>query len=165
MEAASPTPDPVTKSNKTVLIVLGSILLVVVLGLAVFFATRSSAEEKALQAACTARADIADRVESLASTSITNFTVNGVKNDVTAIYSDLKTIQANESKLHKNRRQEFKQANQEFATAIKSTLSDLGTNLSIDNAADKLATAGKELISSYKETLEPVDCSGVKLDR
>lgn len=161
MEASTPNPDPVAKSNKTVAIVLGSILLVVVLGLIVFFVTRTSEEDKALQAVCSARADIQKRVDSLASTTVTNFTVNGFKDDVTAISNDLKTIKDNEAKLNPNRKQEIQQANQQFSDAVTSTLRGLGTSLSIENAQAKLKTAGQQLVSSYKETLQPVDCSGV----
>lgn len=161
MEASSPSPDPVAKSNKTVLIVLGSILLVVVLGLAVYFATRTSEEDKALQAVCTARQDIQTRVDRLASTTVANFTLNGFKADVSGIANDLQTIKANESKLKPNRKQEIQQANAQFSSAVTSTLKSLGTSLSLENAQTKLTEAGKQLVDSYKSTLQPVDCSGV----
>lgn len=161
MEASQPTPDPVAKSNKTVAIVLGSVLLVVVLGLVVFFVTRTSEEEKALQAVCTAREDIQTRVENLASTTVTNFTVDGFKEDVNGIANDLKTIKNNEAKLKPDRKQQIQQANEQFGSEVSSTLRSLGTSLSIDNAQEKLKSAGQELVQTYKQTLEPVDCSGV----
>ena len=58
MEASTPAQDPVQKSNKIVGIVVGSILLVLALGLVVYFVTRESEEDKALQAVCKSRADI-----------------------------------------------------------------------------------------------------------
>lgn len=164
MEASTPQPDPVAKSNKTVFIVIGSLLVVIVLGLVVFFATRQSEEDKALQAICTSRADIQKRVESLASTTVTNFTLNGFKENVQAISNDVSTIRTNQSKVKPDRKQEIQAANQAFETAVTSTLKSLGTSLSISNAQDKLKTAGEQLISSYKTTLEPVDCSGVDID-
>jgi uncharacterized protein HemX len=161
MEASTPQPDPVAKSNKTVFIVIGSLLVVIILGLVVFLATRQSEEDKALQAVCSSRADIQKRVESLASTTVTNFTLNGFKENVQGISNDVSTIRTNQSKLKPDRKQEIQAANQAFESAVTSTLKGLGTSLSISNAQDKLKTAGEQLVSSYKTTLEPVDCSGV----
>lgn len=164
MEASNSAPDPVAKSNKTVLIVLGSLLLVVVLGLIVYFVTRTSPEEKALQAVCTARQDISKRVDSLAQTNLANFTLDGFKADVNGIMDDLRTIKDNEAKLKPDRKQQIQQANQEFTNEVSNTLSTLGRSLSLENAKTKLESAGKELVTSYKQTLAPVDCSGVKIE-
>ncbi len=161
MEASTPAPDPVAKSNRTVMIVLGSILLVVVLGLIVFFVTRTSKEEKALQAVCTARQDIQTRVDNLASTTVTNFTVDGFKSDVNGIVQDLKTIKDNQADLDPDRKQQIQQANEQFGSEVSSTLRSLGTSLSLENAQAKLKSAGEQLVESYKTTLQPVDCSGV----
>jgi biopolymer transport protein ExbB/TolQ len=163
MEASTPPADPVAKSNKTVLVVIGSILVVVILGLVVYFATRQSEEDKALEAVCSSRADIQSRVESLASTTVTNFTLNGFKENVQGISNDVSTIRTNSAKLNPDRKQDIAAANQAFETAVTSTLKSLGTSLSISNAQAKLKTAGEQLVNSYKETLQPVDCSGVNL--
>jgi flagellar basal body-associated protein FliL len=164
MEASAPEPNPVAKSNKTVLIVLGSILAVVAIGLVVFFATRTSKEEKALQAVCTARADIKTQVNNLASTNVSNFTVNGFKASVNSIRADLQTIKDNQADLGKDRKAEIQQANSQFTSSVTSTLKSLGTSLSINNAQDKLKQVGQGLISAYQSSLEPVDCTGVKLN-
>lgn len=163
MEASTPSSDPVAKSNRTVFIVLGSLLVVIILGLVVFFVTRESEEEKALQAVCSSRADIQKRVESLASTNVTNFTLNGFKENVQGISNDVATIRENESKLNPNRKQEIQAANQQFEDAVTTSLKGLGTSLSLSNVQDKLKTAGEDLVNSYKTTLEPVDCSGVDI--
>jgi hypothetical protein len=83
---------------------------------------------------------------------------------VQGISNDVSTIRTNQSKVKPDRKQEIQAANQQFETAVTNTLKSLGTSLSIGNAQDKLKTAGQELISSYKTTLEPVDCSGVDID-
>ncbi|MFT4049252.1 MAG: hypothetical protein QM648_05360 [Solirubrobacterales bacterium] len=167
MEASAPSPDPVadpvSQSNKIVLIVFGSILAVAALGLVVYFATHTSKEEKALQAVCTARADIATRVQNLASTTVTNFTVDGFKDDVNGIASDLKTIKNNQADLGVDRKAQIQQANAKFGSAVTGILKSFGTSLSIANAKEKFQTAGQQLIASYKQTLEPVDCTGIKL--
>ncbi len=162
MEASSPAPDPVAKSNRTVLVVLGSILLVVVVGLVVYFVTRTSEEDKALQAVCSSRSDIQKRVDSLASISPATFTLDQFKSDISGIQNDLKTIKDNEQKLNPDRKAEIQQANEAFKNSVTSTLSSLGTSISVTNAKDKLADAGKQLVESYKTTLAPVDCTGVE---
>lgn len=144
-------------------IVLGSILVVVALGLIVFFATRQSEEEKALQAVCKSRADIQLRVDELASTTLTNFSVASFKENVEGISNDVSTIRTNSDKLNPNRKQELQQANQEFETTVVSTLKGLGTVNSVSDAQDKLESAGQQLVDSYKQTLAPVDCSGVDI--
>lgn len=169
MESSSPapdpvTPDPVSKSNKTVLLVVGSLLVVVVLALVVYFVTRTSPEEKALQAVCTARQDISKRVDSLAQTTLANFTLEGFKADLNGIKNDVQIIQENEAKLKPNRKQQIQQANQEFKSEVSSILSQLGRSLSLENAKDKLETAGTDLVASYQRTLALADCSGVKID-
>lgn len=163
MEASTPAQDPAKKSNKIVGIIVGSLLVVIALGLIVFFATRQSEEEKALQAVCKARADIQTRVQDLASTDITNFTLNGFKENVQGISNDVSTIRTNSAKLNPNRKQELQQANQEFEDAVTTSLKGIGTSLSVNNVQDKLKSAGQQLVESYKQTLQPVDCSGVDI--
>jgi hypothetical protein len=163
MEASTPQPAAVGNSNKTVFVVVGSLLVVVVLGLIVYFATRQSEEDKALQAVCTSRADIQKRVGALASTTVTNFTLNGFKENVQGIANDVSTIRTNQAKLKPDRKQEIQAANQAFESSVTTTLKSLGTSLSISNAQAKLKTAGEQLVNSYKQTLQPVDCSGVDI--
>jgi hypothetical protein len=149
-------------SNRKVLpLIIGSLIAVIVLGAVVYFATRTSKEDEALQAVCGARADIKSRVTDLASTTITNFTLEGFKENVSGITNDVGVIRAAQADLKPNRKAEIQAANQQFESAITTTLKSLGTSLSITNAQEKLKTAGQELISTYKETLAPVDCSGV----
>lgn len=163
MEASTPPSAPAAKSKKPVFLVLGSLLAVIVLGAVVYFATHTSKEDKALQAVCASRADIKDRVNALASTTVANFTLDGFKQNVGAISSDLSTIRANQSKLEPSRKQQVQAANQQFANSVTTTLKSLGTSLSISNAQEKLKAAGQELVSSYQQTLQPVDCSGVDI--
>lgn len=161
MEASEPKSDPVARSNRTVLLILGSVLVVVLLGVIVFLVTRTSEEEKALQAVCGARQDIAERVDRLAATNVANFTLDGFRADVSGIGNDLRTIKENEPKLGVDRKQQITQANQQFGSEISNVLSTLGRSLSLENAEAKLKTAGQQLVESYKQTLAPVDCSGV----
>lgn len=165
MEASAPTPpatpNPVAKSNKQALYILGGILIIVIVVAGIFLLTRESKEDKALQAVCDARADIQDRVNSLVTTQPADFTLDQFKQDVAAIQDDIKTIRANEPKLGVDRKQEVQQATQLFVATIRSTAGSLLTSTSINDAQDKLQAAASDLSTGYKAALEPIDCSGV----
>lgn len=161
VEASATTPDPVKTSNRRVLYFFLAVIAVAIVVVAVLLLTKKSDSEKALEAVCTSRADIQKRVNSLASTSITNFTVNGFKENISGIQTDVNTIKNNENKLNPNRKAEINAANTAFTNSLKSTASNLGANLSLTNAKDKISTAGEQLVQSYKTTLQPVDCDGV----
>lgn len=163
MEASAPPPNPVGRSNKIVFIILGSVLAVIVLGLIIFFATRTSEQEKALQAVCKARADISTRVDRLSQTTVTNFTVQSFKADIEGISADVSTIKDNEAKLGIDRKAQIKAANAQFKNDLTTTLKSLGTSLSVENAQTKLREAGQQLVDSYKQSLAPVDCTGVDI--
>jgi hypothetical protein len=102
MGAASSTPP--AKGSKTALLVLGSLLAVVILGAVVYFATRTSKEDEALQAVCSARADIKTRVNDLASTTVTTFTLEGFKENVGGITNDVSIIRAAQAELKRSPR-------------------------------------------------------------
>lgn len=165
MEASAPTPpaapDPVAKSNRMAMYILGGLVIIVAIVAAVFFFGKESKEDKALQAVCDARADIQQRVNSLVTTQPSDFTLNGFKEDVAAIQADIKTIQDNEAELGVDRKQEVQQASQQFVSTIRSTAGSLLTSTSINDAQDKLQAAASDLATGYKAALEPIDCSGV----
>lgn len=161
MEASAPAPEPAKSSNRVVALILGSVLVVLLLGAVVYFATHESEEDQAMQAICASRADIQTRVAALASTTVANFSLDDFKANVQGISNDVATIRSNYPKARPDARAQLQQANQQFETAVTTTLKSLGTSLSLSNAKDKLKTAGQQLVTSYKDTLEPVDCSGV----
>lgn len=161
MEASAPNSDPVKKSNRTVLYAVLGLIAIALVVVAVLLLTQKSEEEKALEAVCTSRADIAKRVDSIASTAITDFTVNGFKENITGIQNDLKTIRANQEKLNPDRKGQIESATTQFTNSLTEIANNLGTNLSISNVTQKVEQAGSDLVTSYKAALEPVDCSGV----
>lgn len=165
MEASAPTPpatpDPVAKSNKQAMYVIGGILIIVAIVAAVFFLTRESKEDKALQAVCDARTDIQQRVNGLVTTQPTDFTLDKFKDDVAAIQADIKTIQDNEAELGVDRKAEVQQATQQFVSTLRSTAGSLLTSTSISDAQETLQTAASDLATGYKAALEPIDCSSV----
>lgn len=161
MEASTPAPDPVSSSNRKVFIGLGVLVLVIVAVVAVVLLTGESEEEKALTAVCEARENIQENVQEIAGLSVANFTLDGFRESVDEIREDIKTIQANRDKVNPDRKQEIDQANQAFQTAFTDTIKGLGTSISINNAKDKLSTAGSDLAAAYQSAYGPVDCSGV----
>ena len=109
-----------------------------------------------------ARRRFADRGD-LASTTVSNFTLNGFKENVNGISNDVSVIRDNQAELRPDRKQQIQAANQKFESAVTSSLQSLGTSLSLANAQDKLKTAGQQLVNTYRATLAPVDCSGVDI--
>lgn len=165
MESSSTPSDPVGNSNRMVLIILGSLVAVIVLGLIIFFATRTSPEQKALEAVCGARANIETRVNNISQTTIENFTLDAFKEDIEGIRRDVQTISENEEKVKPDRRKNLETANAAFKNELLTTLKTLGTSLSLKNAEIKLTNAAEQLVESYRENLEPIDCTGVNISK
>jgi type VI protein secretion system component VasK len=161
---SAPTPDPVSSSNKTVAIIAGVVLVVVAVGLIIFFATRQSEEEKALQAVCTSRAEIEQSVTELSGTNVGNFSIDNVKSELDTIRNGIKTIQANEPKLGVDRRAQIKAANQAMANSIKQAANDFIVTSSVNETTANLKAAGQDLVDAYNQSLQPIDCTGVELD-
>lgn len=161
---SAPTPDPVASSNRTVAVIAGLALIVVAVGLIIFFATRTSEEEKALQAVCTSRAEIEESVTELSGTNVGNFSVESVKEELQTIKDGVKTIDANEPKLGVDRRAQIKAANQAMANSISQAAKDFVVTTSVNETVTNLKQAGQDLVDAYNQSLQPIDCSGVKID-
>ncbi len=164
MEASANNPDPVAKSNKTVAIALGAIVVVVVVGLIAFFALRTSPEEKALQSFCESRVSVQQHVESLATMTPTTVTLDAIKSDLDAIRDGVATMRQNEQELGVDRKSQIRQATGTFFSQLGSIGSSLLRSTSVDDARKAVETAGAQLLASYEETLAPIDCSGVDVD-
>lgn len=161
MEASDSAPNPVAKSNKTVAVLLGALVLIVAIGLIAFLALRTSPEEKALQAVCEARTSIEQHVQNLATMTPTSFTVSAVQADIKGITSGINTIRTNEKELGIDRRQEIQQATSTFFSQVGAVGKSLLTSTSVDDAKKAVETSGQQLLQSFEQTLAPVDCSSV----
>lgn len=172
MEASTPpptqppitSPDPVAKSNRIAMFIILGLVAIVAIVLAVFLLGGESKEEKALANVCAARVDIQQRIDSLVTTDLADFTLNQFKEDVAAIQSDIKTIRDNEADLGVDRRQQIETATKQFTATIRATAGSLLTSTSINDAQETLQTAASELATGYRAALEPIDCSGVDTD-
>lgn len=117
-----------------------------------------SPEQRAQNAVCTARDDIATQVDRLSSLTVTTATVDQVRSGLTAIANDLQTIADQQPELSSERRSEVEQATRTFADEVAGIVSDIGRSLSISGAQRQLSQALSQLRDAYRRSLAQVDC-------
>ena len=135
--------------------------LLVVLLLALTASTVGCGEsdaEKAQDEVCDARADLEKRIDDLAGLTPTAATVGTIEDDLNAIEKDLEQIRDAQGDLGDERRREVESANQEFSSELETVADDLGSELSLSEAAAKVDSAAADLASSYEQTLATIDC-------
>ena len=141
-----------------------SVLLLIVVALTLSACGQSKEEkakkqqEQALADVCSARADISTRVTRLKDLDLSNFTINGVKDDIDAITKDVKTMIDAEQKLAPQRKSAIEAATKKFEAKVQDTASNLLTNLSLTDAAAQLQSAGLSLASAYSTELASFSC-------
>lgn len=118
-----------------------------------------SSSDKAKSQVCDARNDISKNVNELKNLTPATATVNGVKENLTAIQNDLKKISDAQGKLNSDRKQQVEAANSQFTSQVKDVVSNVGTNLSLTNAKTQLQQAAQQLANSYQQTFAKIDCS------
>jgi septal ring factor EnvC (AmiA/AmiB activator) len=119
----------------------------------------TSKEDKAKQQVCDARSDIAKQVDTLKGLTLTTATTEKVTDSLQAIQSDLKTIADATGDLSDERRKQVQSANDEFKAKMSQIRADLGSNLSLENAATQVKSALQQLAASYRSTFGQLDCS------
>jgi len=134
------------------------VLVVAILALALG-ACGESDEEKAMNAVCDARDDIAEQVDELKALSPATVTTDAVTQNLDAIRKDLNDMSDARSDLSDDQRSEVETATKAFTDSIRTVAGDLGRSLSASDAKTQVANALQELEASYKKTLEPLDCS------
>ena len=117
-----------------------------------------SDEEKAQNQVCDARADIEQQVEELSSLTVSTATLDGVKQNLSAIRDDLRKIKDAEADLGDERKQEVRAATEEFGSEVESIVGEVGGSLSLSGAASQLESSLKQLGESYQQALAPIDC-------
>jgi hypothetical protein len=133
------------------LAVLGAVVLV--LG-----ACGESAEEKAQEQVCDARADIAERIDSLRGLTGSTFTTDAVREDVEAIGDDLREIADARGDLSDERRDELAAANEAFVAGLREIGSTVLRSTSAEEAQAQLQAAVSSLGAAYEATLARFDC-------
>ena len=136
-----------------------STLLLSAVGLALACAgCGQSAEEKARNDVCDARADIQKQVNGLENLTLSSATVDQVKSDVNAIDKDLSKIADAQGDLDATRKQRVEKANDTFKTQLNTLKKDLGASTSIQGLRQQLEADIADLGTSYKEAFAPIDC-------
>jgi len=118
-----------------------------------------SAQEKANAQVCGARSDISKRISTLTGLGLSTSLPTQVKTGVEAITNDITKIKSAQGNLEPARRGQVQNATHTFETRLNSILTGLTSNLSLSNAEGQFKSALSELTTSYKQTLEPVNCS------
>jgi len=143
------------------ILALVTVCVLAPLALAACGSSGKSSQEKAQSQVCSAIADIKTQVDSLKSLTTSTITVDAVKSDVSAISNDIQTIVSAVPELANDKKAQVQAANETFKTQVQGIVSNLTSNLSLSNAKTQLSAAVTSLETSYKDTLQTVDCSSV----
>jgi TolA-binding protein len=134
-------------------------LLASAVGLALAFtACGQSAEDKAKNDVCDARADIQKKVTGLQNLTLGTATVDQVKSDVNGINDDLAKISDAQDQLDETRKQQVQKANETFKSQLDTLSKDLGSSQSLQGAAKQLKTDITNLASAYEQSFARIDC-------
>jgi hypothetical protein len=117
-----------------------------------------SKSDKAMADVCGARDDMSKQVDQLAGLTITTATTSQVSDGLEAIRNDLTKISDARKDLSDERRTQVDNANDEFASAVRTTLADVGTSVSLASAAAEIKAAFGQLKTSYESTFAKLDC-------
>ena len=117
-----------------------------------------SAQEKAQNQVCDARADVKKQVDELASLDLGTATVDGIKQNLNAITDDLSKMRDARGDLSDDRRAQIESATKTFTSELKSVVDSLGSTQSLSGALTQVQNSLVALRDSYREALEPIDC-------
>ncbi len=118
-----------------------------------------SQAEKASDQVCDARDDIGQQVEELQGLTLTTATTDELSESLKEIRSDLERITDATGDLSDERREDVEAANKAFTSKMTQIGQDLGSSLSIENAATQAKAALGQLADSYRTTFGQLECS------
>lgn len=118
-----------------------------------------SDEDKAQSQVCDARADIQKQVTTFEDLPLTRAGLQQAATGVSAIETDLKQIADAQGNLDSDRKQQVQAATQAFTAQVRTIGADLVKSGVSGDPAAAVKTAGEQLAASYKQALEPLDCS------
>jgi Tfp pilus assembly protein PilP len=117
-----------------------------------------SKSDKAMSQVCSARADISKQLESLKAITPATATTSAITDSLKAVRDDLTTIADAQNDLSEDRQQEVQQANEAFTAQVRTTLRDLGTTVSAENASAQLKSSFEQLRATYAATFGKIEC-------
>jgi ABC-type glycerol-3-phosphate transport system substrate-binding protein len=131
--------------------------LALALGLG-FAACGESEEEKAQNQVCDAREDIKAQVTELQQLTIGTATTDKIKTHLNAIKADFNKIADAQGELNDAQKQQVQNANEQFKSQVDDLITNLGTSVSLQDAAARLKTSLTDLVEAYDKALSPIDC-------
>jgi hypothetical protein len=132
-------------------LVLAAILLLSACG--------ESESEKAMADVCAARDDIAEQVDHLKGLTLTTATGDEVRTSLQTIRNDLSKIRGARADLTDEQRKDVQAANDTFAETVQSLVGDVGSSVSLADAAAQIKSSLQNLAASYESTFGELDCS------
>ncbi len=154
------TVERVTAMKPALMRPIVAVLLIAVAALAVgACGDDESDEEKAQNQVCDARADIQKQVDALSNLTLSTATTEGIEQNLQAIEDDLGKIKDAQGDLNDERKQDVESATNQFKSEVDSVAKSVGQSTSLDQAASQLTSAFDDLSQSFKQTMQPIDCS------
>lgn len=117
-----------------------------------------SAQDRAQNKVCDARADIQKQIDDLKGLTASTVTADAVSSSLSAIRDDLGKIKDAQDELSDDRRSELKTANEAFTASVGDVVSNVLSSKSLNDAKSQLQAAVGTLVDSYQQTLAPYDC-------
>ena len=122
-----------------------------------FAACGESDEEKAQNQVCDAREDIKGQVTELQQLTLGTATTDKVKTHLNAIKDDINKIADAQGQLNGTQKQQLQKANDAFTSQVD-LIKNLGTSVSLQDAAAQLKVSVTDLAEAYDKALSPIEC-------
>jgi two-component sensor histidine kinase len=117
-----------------------------------------SDEDKAKGQICDARDDIQAQVSELQQLTLGTATTDKVKSHLNAIRDDITKIADARGELSDTQEQQLQKANDTFKSQLDNLIKNLGSSVSLQDAAAELKVNITDLAESYEKALSPIDC-------
>jgi two-component sensor histidine kinase len=117
-----------------------------------------SDEDKAKGQICDARDDIQAQVSELQQLTLGTATTDKVKSHLNAIRDDITKIADARGELSDTQEQQLQKANDTFKSQLDNLIKNLGSSVSLQDAAAQLKVNITDLAESYENALSPIDC-------
>lgn len=118
-----------------------------------------SDEDQAREDVCNARDDIAQQIQSLQGLTLGTATKEQLTSSLEAIQKDLQQIADARGDLNDELKQQVQTANETFKSSLDKAVSQVTESRSLSAAVTSIKAAIAQLGTSYREALQPIDCS------
>ena len=119
----------------------------------------SEQEETAQQRVCDARAAIRTSIDGIRELPLTRESIPAVQESLQSIRADLRRIREAQPELAPERREEAQEATRAFRAEVESVARNAVASGVTGDVRAAVRTAADQLAASYREALEPIDCT------